>query len=188
MPQPLRFRPAGCYARQHDLFGGRINDGYLTASDTALDTVQAYDPATDKWSTKSSLNTPRLQVGLGVDSVNHLLYAVGGATAAPDYNALDTVEVYDPATDSWTPKQHLNTPRGAPAVAAVNGKIYAIGGQIEKGEVIDSVEEFDPDANTWTTKASVMPHPRNRIRLLPSWTTRSMSWAGDSRMVINFDG
>ena len=55
-----------------------------------------------------------------------------------------TVEVYDPATDSWTPKQHLNTRRGAPAVAAVNGKIYAIGGQKEDRGVIDTVEEFDP--------------------------------------------
>ena len=61
----------------------------------------------------------------------------------PDLIALDTVEVYDPATDSWTIKQHLNTPRGAPAVAAVNGKIYAIGGKQNHG-TIDSVEEFDP--------------------------------------------
>ena len=79
------------------------------------------------------------------------------------YVALDTVEVYDPATDSWTIKQHLNTPRGFPAVAAVNGKIYAIGGQKQNRGVIDTVEEFDPAANSWTTKPSVMPHPRTRF-------------------------
>ena len=88
-----------------------------------------------------------------MDSVNHLLYAIGGATAAPDDHALPTVEVYDPATDSWTAKQDLNTPRGAPAVAAVNGKIYAIGGQEKNGGAIDSVEEFDPSPNEWTTEA-----------------------------------
>ena len=70
------------------------------------------------------------------------------------------MEVYDPATDSWTPKQHLNTPRGAPAVAAVNGKIYAIGGQEKNGGVIDTVEEFDPAANTLDHKTFRMPHPR----------------------------
>ena len=94
--------------------------------------------------------------------MNHLLYAVGGATAAPHYIALDTVEVYDPATDSWTTKQHLNTPRGVPAVAAVNGKIYAIGGQTENrgrdrhGRGVRSCLPI-----RWTTKPSVMPHPRN---------------------------
>ena len=141
------------------LVGG---DGTADGYSRRLGTVQAYDPATDRWSPEALL-TARLQVGLGVDSVNHLLYAVGGATAAPNNTALDTVEVYDPATDSWTHKQHLNTPRGAPAVAAVNGKIYAIGGERENHGAIDTVEEFDPATNTWTTKASEMPHPRNAV-------------------------
>ena len=85
--------------------------------------------------------------------------------SAPISSALATVEVYDPRyRRSWTPKQHLNTPRSAPAVAAVNGKIYAIGGEKEDNGVVDTVEEFDPAANggfgAWTTKASRMPHPR----------------------------
>ena len=113
-------------------------------------------------------------MGLGVDSVNHLLYAVGGATGAPDDKNLDLVDVYDPATDSWTHKRHLNTRRGAPAVAAVNGKIYAIGGKGEHGP-LDTVEVFDPEP---------IPGPQQppgcRIRaygrLLPSRTARSMSW------------
>ena len=130
MLPPLRSRPAGGTLDSIIyVVGGAAMES--VCNDAALGTVQAYNPATDSWSDKQSLLTPRLQVGLGVDSVNHLLYAVGGATAAPYYVALDTVEVYDPATDSWTPKQHLNTPRGFPAVAAVNGKIYAIGGQKE---------------------------------------------------------
>ena len=161
MPLPLRYRPAaGTLDSIIYVVGGAQTVN--VCNDTALDTVQAFDPVTNTWSEKppASMPTARIQVGLGVDGVNHLLYAVGGADPAPDYTALDTVEVYDPATDSWTTKQHLNTPRAAPAVAAVNGKIYAIGGQTENGVAIDSVEVFDPDANTWRTRRSVMPHPR----------------------------
>lgn len=160
IPEPLRYRPAGATLDNIIyLVGGSAPDD--SCIHFALDTVQAYDPATGRWSDKRSLPKPRAQVGLGEDRVNHLLYAVGGATGAPNYKNLDLVDVYDPATDSWTHKQPLNTQRGAPAVVAVNGKIYAIGG---KGEhrALDTVEEFNPDENTWTTKQSRMPHPRIR--------------------------
>jgi N-acetylneuraminic acid mutarotase len=162
MPPPLRFRPSGA-ALDNLIYvvGGGVNTPEKGCSNVALGTVQAYDPAKDKWSTKlSSLNMPRIQVGLGADNVNHLLYAVGGSSSPPDDFVLHTVEVYDPGTGTWEYKQDLNTPRGAPAVAAVNGKIYAIGGQTQNQGVIDSVEEFDPSTNEWTTKPSVMPHPR----------------------------
>ena len=169
MPGPLRYRTSGATLDSTIYVVGGV--ATLSAChDQALATVQAYDPVNDNWSEKAPMLTPRLQVGLGVDTVNHLLYAVGGANAAPGYIALDTVEVYDPAgnggSGSWTAKQPLNTPRGAPAIAAVNGKIYAIGGQRQGHGVIDTVEEFDPDANggfgAWTTKPSVMPHPRQQ--------------------------
>ncbi len=159
LPEPLRYRPsAGALDGLVYVVAG-LADG---CPGQALDTVQAYDPATDLWTDRQPLNVARIQVGLGVDTANDLLYAVGGANT--DFTALDTVEVYDPSTDSWTVKQHLNTPRGFPAVAAVNGKIYAVGGQKENFRAIDTVEEFDPDANggfgAWTTKSAIMPHPR----------------------------
>ncbi len=170
MPLPLRYRTAAATLDNLIYIVGGVTTEFV-CHDKALDTVQAYDPATDIWSDKPSMRTARLQVGLGVDPENHLLYAVGGATgAAAHRTSLDTVEVFDPAgnngTGSWTTKQHLNTPRGAPAVAAFNGKIYAIGGQNEEHGEIATVEEFDPDANggfgAWTTKPSVMPHPRSQ--------------------------
>ncbi|HEX4666884.1 MAG TPA: putative Ig domain-containing protein [Chthoniobacterales bacterium] len=159
LPSPLRFRPSASTLDRLIYVVAGVADG---CPGRALDTAQAYDPATDTWADKQHLNVARIQVGLGADGAHHLLYAVGGAN--PDFTALDTVEVYNPAPDSWTLKQHLNTPRAFPAVAAVNGKIYAVGGQKENHGVINTVEEFDPNANggfgAWTTKPSVMPHPR----------------------------
>ncbi len=82
MPRPLRFRPSGATLDGIIyVVGGSATK--VLCNDTALATVQAYDPAIDSWSDKPDLPTPRLQVGLGVDNANHLLYAVGGATAAP---------------------------------------------------------------------------------------------------------
>src|SRR5882724_2818063 len=70
--------------------------------------------------------------------------------------------MYDPADNggmgSWTLKQHMPTPRYNLQVAAVNGKIYAIGGSGGSGEDCQNancrtVEEYDPQHNTWTTRA-----------------------------------
>jgi N-acetylneuraminic acid mutarotase len=55
-----------------------------------LSTVEAYDPATDTWTTKAPMPTARQ--GLAAAVVNGSLYAIGG------YNGsyLSTVESYTP--------------------------------------------------------------------------------------------
>src|SRR5437016_7202893 len=87
-------------------------------------TVEAYDPATDTWTTKASL--PAARYGLGVAAINGILYAVGGAS--PAGTPLATVEAYDPATDTWTTTRPVPTPRFYLGVAAINGLLYAVGG------------------------------------------------------------
>jgi hypothetical protein len=60
------------------------------------------------------------------------------------------VDVYDPASDTWTTAADFTTPRWDPTAAVVDGKIYIIGGEV--GEEADypirspvsTVEEFDP--------------------------------------------
>jgi N-acetylneuraminic acid mutarotase len=165
LPPPMRWRPSS----------GTLNDflyvvgGQSTENgcpDEALAVMQSYDPATDRWSEHPPMPTARVQVGVGVDRPHHLLYAVGGATST--YTDLDTVEVFDSRANgglgSWATKQHLITPRAAPGVIELNGKIYAVGGQDQNKIAIETVEEFDPNANggfgSWRLKKSRMPHPR----------------------------
>ena len=57
------------------------------------------------------------------------------------------------AEDSWTTMAEMPTERSAPGVAAVNGKIYVIGGYGNGYLTIN--EEYDPATNTWTTKKSM---------------------------------
>jgi hypothetical protein len=64
-------------------------------------------------------------------------------------------ESYNPTTNTWALKTSLPTWQGGfAAAAAVNGKLYGIGGVSGS-----SVEEYDPLTDTWTQKAP-MPTPR----------------------------
>ena len=62
------------------------------------------------------------------------------------------------AEDSWTTKAPMHEARIGLGAAAVNGKIYAIGGNT--GHSISAInEEYDPATDTWTYKTP-MPTPR----------------------------
>ena len=63
------------------------------------------------------------------------------------------------ADDSWAKLEPLPTIRRDLGVAAVNEKIYVIGGRNDDG-YLSTNEEYDPATNTWTTKTP-MPTPRS---------------------------
>ena len=74
----------------------------------------------------------------------------------------------DLAENSWTPKAPMHQARTALGVAAVKGKIYAIGGSTHEGsarditaeDTVGTNEEYDPATDTWIFKEP-MPTPRN---------------------------
>jgi N-acetylneuraminic acid mutarotase len=124
----------------------------------ATDVVFEYDPSADTWTTKTSMPTARLQLSLNSPVISSKIYVVGGdADGSTD---LATNEVYDPAADSWSTKASMANARGELCTAAVNGKIYAIGGFPNTASGF--VEQYDPDTDTWTTKTK-MPTGRFRI-------------------------
>jgi len=98
--------------------------------DSGVATVEAYDPATDTWTTKAPIPTARGFFSTSV--VNGKIYAVGGSAGYMGYETLtsNTVEVFDPATNTWAVGAELSIPRGALTTSTVNGKLYAIGGDL----------------------------------------------------------
>ncbi len=79
----------------------------------------------------------------------------------------------------WEAKANMHVGRYALATSAVNGKIYAIGGQDNSPQIQPPVEEYDPVANTWTQKGRI---PVGRFLL-------SASAVGEKIYVIGgFDG
>ena len=113
------------------------------------------------WTSMQASSTAREYAAVAV--LNGLLYVVGGqrtdAGIIPG-PVTSVVEVYDPQTDTWSAAPSMPTARMGLVAAAVDGKLYAIGGSIDgHGAETGTVEEFDPVSQTWTTRAS-MTTPR----------------------------
>lgn len=88
--------------------------------------------------------------------VDNLLYVFGGSNAAFPPYVTGEMQIFDPlapAGQRWTDGQPLNEPRGDIAGAAVDGKIYAIGGYVYSEEPLPypspTVEVFDPAVGAW---------------------------------------
>lgn len=113
------------------------------------------------WTKRTNMPTERWEHNTCV--VDGKIYVIGGA--GPVYDALRTVEEYDPATDTWTAKSEMFTARQGLSASVVNGKIYAIGGGVSSSssysniDTFSIVEEYDPETDIWTTK-SPMPTAR----------------------------
>lgn len=112
-----------------------------------LASVLAYDAAARKWVPKADLPTPRCFLASAV--VDGKLYAVGGLGEKEKggENPLGTLERYDPAADRWESLPLMPTPRSRLAAAALDGKVYAVGGYDGEDKAI--VEIFDPATNRW---------------------------------------
>jgi hypothetical protein len=69
---------------------------------------------------------PTGRKALSACTVDGKIYAVGGATTPG--TTFRTVEVYDPATDTWMKEDDMSTARCLLSASAVNGSIYSVGG------------------------------------------------------------
>lgn len=129
-------------------------------------TVEEYDPATNTWSTKASIQA---RANLAMAALpNGKLYAVGGTNGG----SLSTVQEYDSGSNVWNLQAPMPTAREELGVAAApNGKLYAIGGRSAAcpASTCSTVEEYDPVSNTWRGAAhglTPMPTPRHGLGLV----------------------
>jgi N-acetylneuraminic acid mutarotase len=172
-----------------------VMGGFVAPSDTALplgaawqpiDNAWQYDPATDSW--KSLPPVPTKRGSAVAVEAGGKIYTIGGATTMegrvlddsrgrleskdPFFTAfgpsrvLSVNEVYDPATNKWETRAPMSVPRNHAFSAAVNGKIYVIGGRTGQGFILtatntDVVEEYDPLSDSWNAPKERMPTARS---------------------------
>jgi N-acetylneuraminic acid mutarotase len=123
--------------------------------------TEVYDPATDKWETKTPMPTPRAD--LCANFVNGKIYCIGGKKywgVDPFYQELNTTEVYDPDKNSWTTKSPMPIPVLGASSAVLDGKIYIIGGSrhFQAGwdlSTVASSQVYDPGADSWSTRTGL---------------------------------
>jgi len=134
---------------------GNLMNLAITAS------VEEYDPSTDRWTTKAPMPVGLHHVGIGVTSGR--LYVIGGykQSGFTVWEPVATVYAYDPATDIWTQRAPMPSPRGALSVTEHQGKLYAIGGYDRKANSA-AVEVYDPEHNIWAERAP-LPTPRDHL-------------------------
>jgi N-acetylneuraminic acid mutarotase len=115
------------------------------------------------WMTKASMPTARAGLASAVVAGN--IYALGGWNY--DINTANgwiaTVEAYNTSTDSWVARTSMPTARTGLSAAAVNGIVYAAGGDnvatcgtCNGFNALTTVEAYTVATNSWSTKAPML--------------------------------
>jgi hypothetical protein len=140
-------------------FGGQIyvHGGY--ASDAGLsgeiDSLQRFDPATGQWTELAPSGFPRAAHVL--IPARGTLWAIGGAHDGG--KPLGLVQVYDPASGTWSAGPQMPTAREHIAAAALGPQIYVLGGRVGSGNLA-AAERLDTRKGRWK-KISKLRTPRS---------------------------
>jgi uncharacterized protein (TIGR03437 family) len=128
------------------VIGGTLNGDNLPV-------VEAFDPTSNTWSTKSPMPTQRASMPAVVNG--GIIYVIGGVN---DNGLLTTVESYNPATDTWAEEAPLLVGKSGVAAGLLGSTIVAAGGKAKSGNVTDN-EGYNTSTNSWDTLA---PDPTAR--------------------------
>ena len=125
--------------------------GGTTATGGSLSKVQAYNVATNKWSTKAPLPKPLYWTN-GVGVINGKLYISGGVASSRNYRA--ELYMYDPATNVWTQKHDMPNTTFRGVTGVIDGNLYVLTGcDQEDCAAFEPVAfyRYDPGADQWTS-------------------------------------
>jgi len=179
------------------LMAGGTNDWYGTYdgtdgkdhSDAALASAETYDPAAGSWTATGSLiegrwdHTATLLSGPHCGGQCGKVLVVGGEDAK--FRGLTSVELYDPATGTWTsnPTGQLHFARFShTATLLPDGRVLVTGGDwvVEgsaygtaggRGDGLGTAEIYDPSTSMWSLAASMPSRRTNHTAtVLPNGT------------------
>ncbi|XP_053708687.1 kelch-like protein 20 isoform X1 [Synchiropus splendidus] len=122
------------------LAGGEFPDG------SASREMWRYYPCFDSWLEMAPMNVARSELGLVM--LDGFVYAVGGWEGR---SRLDSVECYNPHTNTWQFTECYKMAVTSPAVVALDGLLYVTGGAVlEDGDGTDLAQVYNPKTSVWT--------------------------------------
>jgi len=137
-------------------------------SQSVTDTAETYNPASGTWTTVPALNVRRALHSAALLPDGRVLVA-GGRTcnqappAVCNFTFVTTsAEIYDPATNTWTPTANMNVPRHTTNAARLpDGRILIPNGFWGQGDPRREGEWYDPATGAWTlTELTETTHAR----------------------------
>jgi N-acetylneuraminic acid mutarotase len=117
---------------------------------TVTATAEIYNPRTDTWRRAASMSVARYAGAGALLPDGRVLVAGGWSFTTNTDPSLATAEIYDPATDRWTPTGSMNQARASFSLTTLaDGRLLALAGVDPSYHMLASVEVYDPRAGTW---------------------------------------
>lgn len=158
LPRALAGGGAALVGRKLHYFGGYE----LNRTDSTVHLVLDLDNQAAGWQVAAAMTNTRNHLGTAV--VGGKIYAIAGQTGTDEGLVTRAeVQVYDPATNAWTPRRSM--PRAASHVHSAtfllpDGRIAVMGGESAHNVPIRDAYAYDPSTDTWQTLTSL---PANRF-------------------------
>ncbi|HYF63473.1 MAG TPA: kelch repeat-containing protein [Herpetosiphonaceae bacterium] len=161
------------------LIGGQVYVAGGIVGSATTNRMARYNPATNTWAELATMPQGRNHAAAATDGSKLYVFGGRGAGSGDDNsvaNGFNTLQVYDPATNTW--KSSLDSgstlapvPQargGAGRAVYLNGEFYVIGGETVDGagatasDVYQRVDIYNPTTNVWRFGTS-MPTARHGV-------------------------
>jgi hypothetical protein len=180
--------PAPCSLAAACALGGRA---YVVEGAAHSPAVLAYDRRTQRWQQLRKMGTPRVNMAAAalpgalyvmvrarvlphpdfaccqhppnVASTRLRCRSQGGRAGSGKAGvSLATVELFDAGSGTWREAASMGAPRSSLGAAALGGRVFAVGGQSDRG-VHASVEVYDAGSDRWAAAGAPMRQARKYL-------------------------
>lgn len=173
------FRGSGFWSTKKPLAGGDLTDHSAVGYDDLIfilggakeggnvtNEVWKYDSVLHNYTLMAPMPEPRYRFGAAI--VENTIYVVGGRnvsddlTPQPSNGMVKSTFIYDIVTNTWRRGADALDFQGDNCAAALDGKVYMIGGYGIDYSYLNTATVYDPATNSWSRLPN-MPTPRGDL-------------------------